>query len=491
MDFHSSAYFNTFVNFRKMMKRYFLISSLMVAMSCVYAQGNRITLQTPSYDTGLVYLTYHMGKNLNLADSGRLKKGVVTFSRQEALPPGIYSIVYPGKTLTSDFFIDKGKDITIIADTSKLSSIIIKGEKENDLFLQYQRFIASKGAVMHKARMAYMSSKNKADSVKNRENYDKLNEELIDYRNDIIKKHPESMMAAVFKAMKDPVMPEKKPKTHQDSVDNYNYYKSHYWDGVTFMDARIIRTPFFLPKLERYYRDVIAQDPDTIINDIDYKLLYARNSPEMFKFMLNWLTDEYLNPKYMGQDAVFVHLFNKYHSKGLSPWLNEKQMETVSKRAYMQMLNQIGEKAANMEFLDPHNKVTPLWGLNADYTIVIFWDPTCGHCKEEIPRIDSVYRADWKEKNVRIYAVLTEDKFNEWTKYISDHHITDWTHVYQTKEMVDAEKAAQRPGFRQAYDILSTPTLYLLDKDKNIIGKKLSWSQLNDILHLKWNSKKN
>ncbi len=45
-------------------------------------------------------------------------------------------------------------------------------------------------------------------------------------------------------------------------------------------------------------------------------LLLARSSPEMYKFLLNWLTDEYINPKYMGQDAVFVHLFEKYHSKG-------------------------------------------------------------------------------------------------------------------------------------------------------------------------------
>ena len=50
----------------------------------------------------------------------------------------------------------------------------------------------------------------------------------------------------------------------------------------------------------------------------------------------------------MGQDAVFVHLFEKYHSKGVSSWLNEKQMTAISNRAYMLMSNLIGEQAANL-----------------------------------------------------------------------------------------------------------------------------------------------
>lgn len=298
------------------------------------------------------------------------------------------------------------------------------------------------------------------------------------------------MIAALLNAMKESPYISKVPVTHQDSVDNYNYYKSHYWDGITFMDERIIRTPFFLPKLERYYREVMPQSADSIIKDIDYKLLLARNAPEMYKFMLNWLTDEYINPKYMGQDAVFVHLFNKYHSKGLSSWLNEKQMETITRRAYMQMSNLIGEKAANLEMLDTAGRLAPLYNVKAPYTVVVFWDPTCGHCKEELPRIDSIYRASWKASNVKIYAVLAEDQKPEWLKYINEHHIADWVHVYQTKEMGEAITASQKPGYKQLYDVISTPTLYLLDSEKRIIGKKLTWKQLHDLLQVKMSAEK-
>jgi len=286
--------------------------------------------------------------------------------------------------------------------------------------------------------------------------------------------------------MKEPEIIIKNPITRQDTLDNYQYYKHHYWDGITFMDERIIRTPFFLPKLERYYREIMPQAPDSIIKDLDYKLLLARTCPEMYKFLLNWLTDEYINPKYMGQDAVFVHLFNKYHSKGVTNWLNEKQLETISRRAYFQMSNLLGEKAADLEMIDSTGKAVNLYSLDANFVLVAFWDPTCGHCKEEIPRIDSIYQASWKAKGVKIFAVLSEpDKKNEWVQYTKEKKLFEWTHVYQTKEMEQRTTDAQKPSFRQLYDVIQTPTLYLLDKEKRIIGKKLTWKQFDDLMQAK------
>jgi thiol-disulfide isomerase/thioredoxin len=473
------------------MKRLFTLLLCFAAYQNSTAQGYNITLKIPGYKSGIAYLAYHMGKNLNVADSAAVgNNSVAVFKGSAKLPGGIYAIVFPGKNLTADFFIDKEQNISITADSSDLANMKVEGSKENILFQQYQKFVSVKGRQLQEARTAYNNARTKEDSSLHEATYTKYNKELNDYRESITRDQPKSMMAALLNAMKESPYITKTPVTRQDSIDNYNYYKAHYWDGITFMDERVIRTPFFLPKLERYYREVMPQSSDSIIKDVDYKLLLARSAPEMYKFLLNWLTDEYINPKYMGQDAVFVHLFDKYHSKGLTSWLNEKQMETITRRAYMQMANLIGEKAANLEMVDSNRKAKPLYGLEADYTIVIFWDPTCGHCKEELPRIDSMYRASWKEKKVKIYAVLTEDQKPEWVNYIKKHDLGDWTHVYQTKEQEEAVKKSQTPGFRQLYDVIMTPTLYLLDKDKRIIGKKLTYKQLNDLLLVKMNNAK-
>ena len=111
--------------------------------------------------------------------------------------------------------------------------------------------------------------------------------------------------------------------------------------------------------------------------------------------------------------------------------------------------------------------------------------------KEELPRIDSIYRASWKKQGLKIYAVLSENENKAaWVKYVSEHNLGDWTHIYETKEMEKAIADAQKPGFKQLYDVIQTPTLVLLDKEKRVIGKKRGWSQQNDLLQTKWNSKK-
>ncbi|MEP7110386.1 MAG: redoxin domain-containing protein [Ferruginibacter sp.] len=479
------------------MKRYFTfwIASMVCITSA--AQNFKVTLQAPQYKSGIAYLTYHMGKNLNIEDSAAVNSsGVAIFTGKRKLPGGVYAMVLPGKRITIDFFVDKEQLISMKVDTTDLvNKTVVTGSKENILFQQYQQYIGVKGKLLEAERQAYLQSATKKDSALHEANYLKYNKELNDYREGIITNHPKSMMAVLLNAMKEPKPLGNKMQSRNDSLENYYYYKAHYWDGIDFMDDRILRTPFFLPKFEKYYREIMVPQADSIIKEVDYQLLLARSSPEVYKFLLNWLTDEYINPKYMGQDAVFVHLFEKYHSKGLTGWLNEKQMETISRRAYMLMANLIGLKAADLEMLDTTGKPSPLYRVEADYTVVCFWDPTCGHCKEEMPRLDSIYQASWKKHGVKIYGVLSADsKENlkpEWLKYIREHKLGDWINVYQTKEMETAGYAAQKPGYRQLYDITLTPTLYLLDKEKRIIGKKLTWQQLDELLQVKWNAKTN
>jgi len=474
------------------MKIFFSVSFVVALFSSSVAQSFKVTLQTHNYKSGLAYLTYYYGKNINIEDSAIISdKGVAVFEKNEKLLPGVYSIIFPGKNKLFDFLVDKEQVFAVKADTSDLiNKTTIDGLKENILFQQYQKFVIAKGSRLQNELNAYKASKSKSDSLLHEKNYNEFNNELNDYRDKIIKEHPESMLASLLTSMKEPKILNPKPFTREDSINNYDYYKKNYWDGITFMDDRIIRTPFFLPKVEKYFREVLSPVPDSIIKESDYLLLRARTAPEMYKFLLNWLTDEYINPKYMGQDAVFVHLFEKYHSKGVSSWLNEKQMTAISNRAYMLMSNLIGEQAADLEMVDSSGKSEPLYEVNALYTIVCFWDPTCGHCREEVPRLDSIYHAKWEREGVKIYGVLTDTKEQpKWMEFINKYNLQSWINVYQTDGQKRIEEDAKRPSYKQLYDVTQTPTLYLLDKDKRIIAKKLTWQQMDDMLQMKINNK--
>ena len=472
------------------MKRFFS-SLILILAACVAKSQYQVTLQTPNYKSGLAYLAYYYGKSINVEDSALVNaKGIAVFKKPQKLQPGIYSIVFPGKTKLIDFLVDKEQLISIRSDTTDLlNKTIVTGSKENILFQQYQKYIALKGKQLQAEQQAYNNSKTKNDSVLHENNYKKYNKELNQYRENVIKQFPQSMLATLFKSMREPAVVIPHPVTRQDSIINYENYKKHYWDGITFMDDRLIRTPFFLPKVETYFRSILIPAPDTIIKESDYLLLLARSNTEMYKFLLNWLTDEYIYPKYMGQDAVFVHLFENYHSKGISSWLNEKQLTAISNRAYMLMSNLIGEKAADLDMVDSTGKPTSLYNVNAEYTIVCFWDPTCSHCREEVPRLDSFYQAKWKQQGLKMYGVLSENEKTKWVQFIKDNNLKDWVHVYQTEETKKAIADAQKPGYKQLYDITQTPTLYLLDKEKRIIAKKLTPQQLDELLDTKLKNK--
>jgi hypothetical protein len=80
---------------------------------------------------------------------------------------------------------------------------------------------------------------------------------------------------------------------------------------------------------------------------------------------------------------------------------------------------------------------------------------------------------------------MVDGGMDNWTKFIRENDLKDWLHVYQTKKQQDAEATAGKPGFRQLYDVYQTPVIYLLDKEKRIIAKKLSFEQVDEVLSLK------
>ena len=202
-----------------------------------------------------------------------------------------------------------------------------------------------------------------------------------------------------------------------------------------------------------------------------------------------------MNPQYMGLDVVFLHLFEKYYVTNQVDWLEKKDRDLVFNRAYSLYGNIIGEPAAELNLLDTLDRKINLYSIKSPYTLVVFWDPDCGHCREQVPKVDSLYRLRWKKQGVKIVGVLSdvsaadETKSKEaktkWIDYIRQQQLKDWVHMYQTVQMRLTEQAKQVPGFKQAYDVFQTPTIYLLDEQKRIVAKKINPEQVDEFLQYK------
>ncbi len=252
-----------------------------------------------------------------------------------------------------------------------------------------------------------------------------------------------------------------------------------------------MRTPVLQTKFDRYYDEILPQTTDSIIRYADEMLAAAKPNDEMFKYVLSSLTAQYVNPKFMGLDAVFVHLFEKYYLTGQADsWMNEKYRKFIFDRGYSLMANVLGKKAAELPMVDTSGKSFSLYTVQAPFTVICFWDPTCGHCKEEVPKVDSIFQAKWKQQGVKLIGVMTDGGMDNWLKFIRDNKLNGWIHVHQTEETRDKITKAGTPGYRQLYDVYQTPVMYLLDKDKNIIAKKINYKQIDDFIEHKRRSGK-
>lgn len=470
--------------------KYSILALLLSFSLCLWAQeGYEIKVTLKPFKNQYIYLGHYYGKQLPIIDSVKLNdKSEGIFKGDKKLGGGIYLIGYPDRARNFEILVDKNQRFSVTADTSNIAeSIAFQNSPENTAFVAYQHYMMQHGKLLD--ALYHQRQSSPKDSVKLTRQIETLNSDIKKYRNDIITQHGDGLLAVLLQAMREPEVPKasEQPGGQYDSAFAYQYYKNHYWDDVNFYDDRLARTPFFENKLERYFNQVVYPSADSVNKEMDGMLGYASINPEMQKFLLLHFINRYYNQKYMWEDAVFVHLFEKYLSQKNYPWMTEQGRKMIQDRAYSLMANIMGNPAAEIELPDSNGKKTNLYGVDAPYTLLVIWDPTCSHCKEVLPKIDSIYNAKWKAMGMKVFGLAkeTDGTKQDWLTFINEHKLNNWTNVYYSKEAEKARINAGTPGYSQLYDVQSFPTLYLLDKDKRIIAKKIAYDQIDEILQYK------
>ncbi len=447
--------------------------------------GPSIKVRVAPLKNTVVYLGSYYGKSRILVDSVKLNaqsEGV--FQRKEKYPGGIYFLVSPEKYILQEFLMDQQQRFSLLGDTIKKEEFQILGSEDNTLFLQYTKESGALALQLQQIDVAFQQAKTEEEKNRLRSDYKKFDDQLKQLRFSFVQKNPTSNLSAFLNAMKRPEVP---PipiiNGKADSLYPYRYVKEHFWDDVLFNDERLLRTPFFEPKIDEYFSQYVSPDADSIIPEIKFMLLSAKGTKELYPYLLMKFTNKYIQPEYMGQDKVFVYLFEQFYLKGDTTILNAASKKTVFERGYSLIANQIGLPAPQLQLAKKEGGRFVLDDVRASFTFISFWDPNCGHCKETVPRVDSIYNASWKNFGVTLVGVNTDEAaMAEWNSFIKDKSLTNWVHVYQPKQEKEADFKQGIPNYRQLYDIRSTPTFYLLDKDKRIIAKQLSLEQFDQLI---------
>jgi thiol-disulfide isomerase/thioredoxin len=413
-------------------------------------------------------IAYYYSNGTYIKDTLKVDaSGRCTYKAPADLPKGLYVLVITDKQYF-DFVVNN--DLKFSMETTKgdpMNKMIIKDSPENELFYKYLRYNKEKFSQVQELDDKAKLVADKKDTLKMySEKINKINKELIAFKLGIVAKFPDSFTALMINAMKEPEVPEIPILSNgrPDSTFGYRYYKSHFWDGTDFTDDRLLRTPVFHNKLKKYFETVVVQNPDSVIREVDIYIEKARPNPEMFKYLVWFTTYRYENPEYMGFDKVFIHIVDKYYVTGQTTWITKSVNDNIIKKANKIRPLLIGEKAPNMIMQDTSNQLVSMHNITADFLMLLFWDPDCGHCEKEIPIIKEFYDQNKEKYKFEIFAVCSDTSLVKWKNSIKKKKM-NWINVDGPRTLTG--------DYHEQYDIISTPVIYLLDKKKEIIAKKL------------------
>ena len=455
----------------------FILCSLSnCAQSAPTQAGCSIEFQAKAYKNKTFYLASHYGKFQTLVDSviGD-PDGKLVFKNDETYVSGIYMLVNNANEIEIEFLMDDVQQFKIKPDSQNPSKTTIDQSPLNIDFRDFNVFLKTKRSEIDVLKTSFESSNVKSEKAIYQKKIEFIETEISQYKQNYSASHSNTL-ALLFKLTQpiddfSSLAENQKLATKEDSI---SYLKTNYFKGINFNDNRLLRNPFLEPKLSTYFEVFVPKTVDAITKEIT-KLLEIANTPEseLFKYMSLYFMDLYINPKQMGHDRIFLNLYNSYFKTQTYDWLPLTQKELFKSKARFLEHNQIGTKARELFMNSMDGKPFYLSDLTANYTVLIFWDPTCGHCQTEIPRINRLYNDDWKNMNLSIYAVnMNSEVREEWGKFITTHKLSAWKHVSPASS-VSGNYSQKDVDYQTLYNIQQTPVFYLLDKAKTIIAKDI------------------
>lgn len=418
-------------------RRILLIFLLTFAPIAMMSQV-KIRVEIENYDDSLYYLLkYKSDKSLIVIDSSTVVKGNKTFKQSSNYPEGIYILADSKQNPIFELFLGKDQKFTVnVGDLTRNETYIIKGAKETsdyfDIYAKtnYNRLYikALESEIEH-----FPDNARKIDSIKLNHN---------EYLKSIKIKDKDSFIRTYIGFNKEIIVPQE----YKDNSEQYII--DHYFDDISFRDVRILNTRLLKNKLDDYFNNYLSkQSTNVILQKIDYLINrttagYRDIPQDLLDHNVRDYILWYLYSKYFDNDLIYIHLSDVYFSKLEINNLTENIRNEIVKRADILRKITIGRLAPTFTYIDDEGNQIDLSEIDSKNTILFFYKPDCQKCIRE-KRILGLLKNRQKDLTI-LYINISEENYHN----------------------VSQDIAVQ-------YDIKTTPTIYILDKDKRIIAKNI------------------
>jgi len=455
---------------KKLIPGFFLIMLSATAL-CQVKNNYELSVSISGLRDSTIYLAYHFGDKQYVMDTVRLdSRGNGIFTGREILPQGIYMIVLPGRKYFEILMTENQNFSISCSYNDYFNTLRFTGSEINTAFNDYQKKWVSLQQKAGAVAKRIQNNKGNSDSLKVLAAKQKEHESIMkSYLRSVIERNGTNLLSVLVKSMLPLEVPEFNVPagTHNpDSVKwllKYNYNKDHFFDNIDLTDERLLRTPILQARLDAFFRNVVIQAPDSINREIDKLIRKCQGNPRIFQVVSIYLFNHFRESEIMGHDAVMLKIADDIYLSGKADWVTKEFRDDLRKQVELLRHNLIGMKAENL-IMDSYKGIfVALHDIEKEFIILYFWEPDCGHCKEATPKLKAYYDKA-KNEGIEVFAVCTTKDKPAWTKYIEENGLT-WINGW------DPERTSH---FDFYYNVQSTPMIYILDRNKKIIAKKLS-----------------
>lgn len=381
--------------------------------------------------------------------------GMFGFRVPEKFESGSYRLVYNTQENLYINIIYNQEDVSFICNPEDvINSIYFFDSKENSYFFDYIKKINEQYESLDSIQKLFYTD---ATNTKLAKKYIAQNAEITAYQNYFEKESSGMMVNNFIKAYKR-THPEQAVKS---KLDNYQYLKVNFLNNIDFKNKTLQNSSFIIDRLNEYVFDLNeaiakATNSSLDINMIDLALEKIPAS-EFKNEVIYSLTSSAFDPYSSKYDILLDYLHKKYY--GTIPEDLKNKDFTLLVESKLKVI--VGKKSPNIKF-DENNS---LHDIESEKTLVIFWSTTCSHCLEEIPQVYNLLLSNF---DIKVVLVAIEDSNSDWENVILEFPI--WKH-YKAEGKWQNEYA-------KAYNVKSTPSYFILDKNKFILEKPENFNSL-------------
>ncbi|MBK8701293.1 MAG: redoxin domain-containing protein [Saprospiraceae bacterium] len=291
-----------------------------------------------------------------------------------------------------------------------------------------------------------------------------------------LREYPESLIADFIKRTPFDYFPENANWETERKIRN-QYYRTSYLRNFHVEDSIFWSLPLGIDWLDHYTFRVWESGDEEAIRATDQLVEMLKPNEKAYRYYLRYMLNSFSQMNKYDLGRIYVYLVRKYVDKGKAPWMSEEDYYRYSNLASHIDRLMTGSLAPDIRFYDRANRPFNVMDVNADLTMLIFWNPDCPNCKKEIPIIASIYN-EFSGLGLKILAVCGKkaESVSMCWEYIDTLQFpAEWLFLADPQT---------RSNYQVMYHITTFPSIYVLDREKRIVFRRKGSMQEYELRHL-------